>query len=451
MPLVRGIGPGVLIFLRSFVARMISKPNAPHTLSSDPAFWQNGSMTTNLLRDNWIKLDSAELRLLLDNRIGRPGQFQDRSNNPNKFYLPLAGSSCRICLTFREKKIVTVEPGPAFDADEWEQISEEIETSILAGPTRVGREYSFSSFRVQGWWRGEHSGVQILPPPLDAPRAPVEMAVHPFILEFAIKSTELWPITNHRRMQEHRKLTHLLNVLLAGRTSIQPRRPEHFWAAVPHDDNNHQPEIKWVQQFFFAKLGEVVVDDFASPDGDQLEEVDAEGYYTEVGHDGKGLRVPSDLDYSIGLYLQLSSANRAKFDRAVFWMDMASRQWDISVSSSFASLVSAVEALTKRGTTHRLYCEQCGVHRQHEMTGATESFRAFFETYAPGTSTKSRRTKMYSLRSGILHGSDLMQLDQDLHFGWDPPWWNERELHDDLWRLTGLALRNWLHHPPMTT
>jgi hypothetical protein len=51
---------------------------------------------------------------------------------------------------------------------------------------------------------------------------------------------------------------------------------------------------------------------------------------------------------------------------------------------------------------------------------------------------------MYSLRSGILHGSELMQLDQDLAFGWDPPWWKERELHDELWTITRLAVRNWL-------
>lgn len=408
-------------------------------------------MTTNLLRDGWGELDSAELRLLLDKRIGGPGQFQDRASNPNRLYLPLGGASCRVYLMFREKKIVAVEPGPAFDAGEWDRISDEIETSILTGPTRVAREYSFSSFRVQGWWRGEHSGVQILPPPLDTPRAPVEIAEHPFILEYAIRASELWSITNHRRVREHRKLTHLLNMLLAGRTSHQPRRTEHFWAAVPHDENGQQSEIRWVQQFFIGELGEVVVDDFSSPDGNQLETVDPEVYYTEVGHDGKGLRVPSDLDHSISLYLQLSPNNLAKFDRAAFWMDMASRQWNISVSSSFASLVSAVESLTERGTTHRVYCERCGDHRQHEVPGATERFRAFFETYAPGASTRSRRSRMYSLRSGILHGSDLMQLDQDLDFGWDPPWWNERELHEDLWRLTGIAFRNWLHHPPAAT
>jgi hypothetical protein len=55
---------------------------------------------------------------------------------------------------------------------------------------------------------------------------------------------------------------------------------------------------------------------------------------------------------------------------------------------------------------------------------------------------------MYSLRSGILHGSNLMQLDQDLAFGWDPPWLNEKELYDNLWSLTRTALRNWLKNPP---
>ena len=118
------------------------------------------------------------------------------------------------------------------------------------------------------------------------------------------------------------------------------------------------------------------------------------------------------------------------------------------MSSSFASVVSAVEALTERGTIHRVYCEQCDRDRQHEVPGATERFRDFFETYAPGASLKSRRNEMYSVRSGILHGSDLMQLDQNRYFGWDPPGWNERELADELWSLTRLAIRNWLLNPP---
>jgi len=171
----------------------------------------------------WANFDSFELRLLLDEYIGGPGQYDGLSDNPNSLYLPLAGSSCRIGLTFSDKKITVIEPGPAFDKAQWEQVSEGIEKSIIAGPIKVGREYSFSSFRVLGSWRGDCSGVQILAPPENAPHASDERAEHPFILEFPIKESNFWPITNYRRMQKHRNLTLLLNILLAGRTNLQPR------------------------------------------------------------------------------------------------------------------------------------------------------------------------------------------------------------------------------------
>jgi hypothetical protein len=385
-------------------------------------------MTSNLLKDTWTDLDSAELRLLLAERIGRHGQYDDAAGNPDVLYLPLAGAQCRVSLTFRDKKIAKVEPGKAFNPGEWERISREIEGSLLTGPTKIGRDFSFSSFRVQGSWRGARSGVQILPPPDDAPRAPVEMAQHPFVLEFPLKESPLWQITNYRRIREHRKLTLLLNVLLAGRTSLQPRRFEHFWAIL--DSDNGRQEIKWLQQFFIANLGDVVQDNLSQPAAEQLAALDPSAYYKSVGHDGKGLRVPADLDESICRYMQLSPENREKFDRAAFWKDMASRQWNISMSASFTALVSAVESLfSTRGR------------------GTTARFRHFVEQFAPGASLALRRKQMYELRSDILHGSGLMTIDQDTAFGWDPPNWHERELHEELWHLTRLIMRNWLKDP----
>lgn len=62
--------------------------------------------------------------------------------------------------------------------------------------------------------------------------------------------------------------------------------------------------------------------------------------------------------------------------------------------------------------------------------------------------TVRRINEMYGLRSGILHGSELLQLDQDLALGWDSPWLNEFELHEELWGLTRAAIRDWLKRPP---
>jgi hypothetical protein len=141
--------------------------------------------------------------------------------------------------------------------------------------------------------------------------------------------------------------------------------------------------------------------------------------------------VPADLDDLIFKYQQLPAVNRAKFDRAAFWMYQSFRQWTLSMSSSFAAVVSAVEALI-------------GV----PGPGATERFRVFLETYAPGESLIKRRSEMYNLRSDILHGSYLMRLDQDRDFKLDPPGWNEYDLNSELLGLAHLSLRNWLSNPP---
>jgi hypothetical protein len=40
-------------------------------------------------KSSWSNVDSGELRLLLNERFGGPGQYNDRSKNPNKLWLPL--------------------------------------------------------------------------------------------------------------------------------------------------------------------------------------------------------------------------------------------------------------------------------------------------------------------------------------------------------------------------
>ena len=386
----------------------------------------------NLLPKKWANIDDPhELRILLDKHIGGPGQYDGRSKNPDKFYLPLAGSACRIALTFQGKRIVAIDRGVSFDLADWRRVRQQIDKSLFDVSLKVGRDYSFSSFRVSGSWRGRRSGVQILPPPDEAPSAPYEMAEHPFILEFPVKASDLWPLTNYRRMREHRNLTFLLNVLLAGHMSFQPRRSQHIWAVI-HPLTGTDPEIRWVQQFYFGPLGEVVIDEPSPVSSELIEEIEPNEYFVKIGHDGKGLRVPTDLDDLICRYQQLSGANRSKFNRAMFWMYQSIRVWTLSMSASFAAVVSAVEALTDRQL----------------IPAATQRFHDFFETYAPGGSLKKRRKKMYDLRSNIFHGSDLMEFDQDLSFSRDPRGWDERELDEELRSLTRLAIRNWLVNPP---
>jgi hypothetical protein len=271
--------------------------------------------------------------------------------------------------------------------------------------------------------------VQILPPHPEAPVAPVEIAEHPFILEFPLQATNYWPVTNLRRHVLHYRLTLLLNTLLAGRVNVQPRRAGYFWGAT-HGEGGFK--TAWVQNGYFGPLGKVVLDDATPLTEERLPEIEVSRYFTEVrGIDGQGLRLPSDLDESICHYLSLPPKQRADYDRAAYWLDLASRQWNISISASFAALVSVIEALiNQRGR------------------GSTERFCQFLEQYAPGKTLEARRNEMYEVRSGILHGSSLMSLDEEFAFGWTPWWWKERNLHEELWTVTRIAVRNWLRNPP---
>lgn len=201
----------------------------------------------NLLEKLPAELDRHDLRLLLDHRIGRPGQYDGEQDD--RVYLPVAGDSCQIVLVYRGAEMVALEQGPAFDASAWSALTHEAHTSLLGGPLKFGRDISFSSYRVEGSWRGQKSGVQILPAPAEAPSAPVEMAQHPFILEFPVQAANLWAITNSRRIRNHRRYTFLLNVLISGRTNLLSRQSEHFWASVPRAPRRWSLNLITVRMF----------------------------------------------------------------------------------------------------------------------------------------------------------------------------------------------------------
>jgi hypothetical protein len=406
-------------------------------------------MAANLFRDEWRAIDSTELMILLKERIGGIGQF-DSDREPKKFCLPSAGSDCRIKLTFRGGSIVAIDRGAAFDQAKWDELSAEIKRAILSGSPKTGRDTSFSNRRVTGGWAGANSGVRILPPSASTPHTAVESADHPFILEFPVEVSELKDITNHRRIREHRRLTSVLNILLLGDISCALRRSQHLWAKPAVGGSTS--DVEWVYSFFpSADLGLVIRDTPTPLPAERLQEVDPEEYYRPQGEPGKlrgdsgrGLTVPTDLDESIKLYQNLPKEHREKFDRAAYWLDMASRQWYLSASSSFACLVSAIESMVDRGATHKVFCPQCRADFSHDVPGALQRFKEFLEKYAPGGPLDTRRKKMYDLRSRILHGSLLLNLDQDVSFGMEPPGWDEIEIHHELWALTQTALRNWL-------
>jgi hypothetical protein len=270
----------------------------------------------------------------------------------------------------------------------------------------------------------------------------MELAEHPFILEFPLTDGGFWQVTNFRRRQTHRSLTLLLNLLLNCRVNLLDRQAEPAWVLLQRPDGI---EFVCSPRSFVVNFGEVISDNPREPVSAALQEADPLEYYDLARWRGPTLCVPKDLDERIALYLSLGEPERDRLDRGLFWLDMAHRQFGQSISASFASLVTSIEAFLDRGQRHVVECKDCGGRKvEHYTPSIGESFKAFLARFAPGTALQASRSKMYKVRSKILHGDNLMLLDQGRAHGWDPPWWGELQLHRELSSLTRVAFRNWL-------
>lgn len=401
------------------------------------------SKATNLFLPEWRAIEQGELRVILEEIFGGPGQTDALSHGERKYFLPLAGAEARICISVEEKSITALEPGPALDAARWDKAATELGDAVNPRAFGVARAIAFSTRRVRGSWRGPESGLQISPPPEDAPDSKYEGADHPFILEVPFAHSAYQRVEAHRIVREIRRTVLLLNAMLAGRISVPPLRSRHLWAMI--DREGAAFEMAWVKEAYWTRLPDGA--DYLEPSNQRLPEIPLAEYFKVRGNDGTGLKIPDDLDAATMRFRQLSSELRAKFDRAIFWFDQASRSWDSSMSASFAALVSSLEALTGRGDTHKFVCPVCNKNTQHEVPGATRRFIDLIKGYGGGGSEDSNA--IYALRSEILHGSGLVQLDDSFAFNWaDPVFRNESELHTQLWSLTQAVLRNWLTDPP---
>jgi hypothetical protein len=117
------------------------------------------------------------------------------------------------------------------------------------------------------------------------------------------------------------------------------------------------------------------------------------------------------------------------------------------MGASFVAMVSAIEALVESERGHQGQCNSCGEEFFHRTPGPTEAFRRFLATHVSGDQLKNQRNDMYALRSGLVHGSVLMELDDERHSVWDPAQDHQRELWSELFGITRIAIRRWLKDP----
>jgi hypothetical protein len=306
--------------------------------------------------------------------------------------------------------------------------------------TTIGRSILHCSRRITGCWRSDTLGVQILPPPAQAPQPPVIMADHPFILETRIESDSDGFVINRRRLTAMMESGLVLNAVLRMQVIVPDPRGRHAW--VWDDEANRG---RWLQLSYFVPDFEIQAPKLTDSECEPIPlYLHGEYYESDIppGAETDSAALPDSLEDLLLAFAELTPEDRTSYLRAAAWVHFAQQVWDLSQSAWFTALVSAIETLAPKIQER---CPMCG-----SMVGVSKNVRDFVERYSPRSDPKMRST-IYTVRSKISHGSMLFSIDAK-------PWafgetWNvkEQDAQDSLYRIVRDIMVNWLLDQPHTT
>jgi len=345
----------------------------------------------------------------------------------------------------KNDQIISIEPGPGFSDEAFALFKDKVHTTLIMSTGAIIRaDILFSSKPVKGSFRATNGQLQIIPAPDQAPRPPMMIADHPFILEFPIKRSSDGFVTNNRAMRRALEFTWILNALLRATISRLGPRVRHLWGLVQSDNlvASTQQNVKWVQEYYAIDNLPAQYAEFSPAYPEQIQVIPHDEYYGSPFLASDYLVLPDTISLLLERTDKISLADRSRFIRAARWFHAATPLHFHLISSCFVALVSAVEALMPDAAGQEI-CPTCLKDRS---PGPTQRFQDFVEAYAPTSHSEEQNRKwLYRIRSDLAHGRDLLRFDS-------APWdWSlnttsasEREALDQLFRIVRTVIVNWL-------
>jgi hypothetical protein len=130
---------------------------------------------------------------------------------------------------------------------------------------------------------------------------------------------------------------------------------------------------------------------------------------------------------------------RERFLRSAYWHDRTRETWDVSASLCCVAAANAIEVVVPAVGEDR--CPTCGLNR---APGPTRRFVQFVEQYALDIDAAARQD-LYRLRSSLVHGDVLLDLDVPGPWGaLVPRDFEQRDIIGTTLRAGRLGAINWL-------
>lgn len=320
-----------------------------------------------------------------------------------------------------------------------DEIAEAVETELVVGEQGAftRREILFSLDPVNHSYR-HHNSWQILPVPEGAPQPDFTYAQHPFLIEMRLPASSLLEIRLSRAQKRLWELHLVLSLLLNGQIEKASYGGQFHWVL-----DGKPPERPLVSLYL---QGGYAYPDFAyePPQFSQLDGIPAmqtvadEEYFSRWGVDGSPMTMPTCLPRAFDRLDKASEDLRTRFLRACYWFDCSSASWRVSASLSYLSLVNSIETLVMPGPR-----EECPSCHKDMGPGPTHLFREFVDTYASAEEGKNR-SRLYELRSALVHGQHLLRSDRP---GWaarfEPATLRQDDLRREMQSVARVAIINW--------
>ena len=295
-------------------------------------------------------VDRSELEQLLVNHFRSARQVQE-----NEVVYPSEEPGYSMKLIYDKKDLVEIVAGPKLTRDDVETIRRRIEEELLVDAgVGVCTRVLFSHVPVDGCFRYRDS-YQILPVPSDAPKPPVLIAEHPFLLEFKFPSSPNVMIRQLRQAVRQREIELLLNGLSEGSIRALGARVRYHWVLIS-DLDQQDFETDYRQEMYSCPGILPESDRFSTiEDVSRMREVDSQEYYTRLGVDpSHTLQLPSNFRGLLDRFYGLSPQDQDRFIRSCYWFQHADIVDSYSRSASFGALISAIGVCTSLPTTPHL-------------------------------------------------------------------------------------------------
>lgn len=336
-----------------------------------------------------------------------------------------------------------------FPESDLRALRERIRVELVDGQeTKVAQVTCFAYNQVTGWVRGSVQGIDFQMKPLPPGNATVgfDYGRHPFMLEVTYQTSSNHMIRYARVQRSATTVARFLNFLLRSPVEMLPRSTDNAWVVVDSQqaDGTVETKNRYLQLGYFPIGLSESNDNFSdASEISPISRVPSDDYYSLRGIPLEPLSLPQNFEESLNIASELSTGPYNKLFNSLTFFAMSHRVWHESRSASYASLVAAIEALLPDDKPQR--CKDCGqpIHR------ISKRFRDFLTRHAPGQEQASERKALqnafYELRSGLAHGSKVLQSDlEPWKFFHDHRGQVEDDLHRRLHEVVRKAILNWL-------